>query len=62
MYLNLEIIKIFLNILKITHTFGTDGISSSMLKLLSNELCSPLYIIFNSSLLSGNIPKIGQNL
>ena len=29
-----------------------------MLKLLSNELCSPLYIIFNSSLLSGNIPKI----
>ena len=29
-----------------------------MLKLLSNELCRPLYIIFNSSLLSGNIPKI----
>ena len=27
-----------------------------MLKLLSNELCRPLYIIFNSSLLSGNIP------
>ena len=38
-----------------THTFGTDGIPSSMLKLLSNELCRPLYIIFNSSLLSGNI-------
>ena len=56
--LNLEIIKIFLNRLKITHTFGTDGIPSSMLKLLSNELCRPLYIIFNSSLLSGNIPKI----
>ena len=55
--LNLEIIKIFLNRLKITHTFGT-GISSSMLKLVSNELCRPLYIIFNSSLLSGNIPKI----
>ena len=53
-----EIIKIFLNRLKITHTFGTDVISSSMLKLLSNELCRPLYIIFNSSLLSGNIPKI----
>ena len=34
------------------------GIPSSMLKLLSNELCRPLYIIFNSSLLSGNIPKI----
>ena len=30
----------------------------SMLKLLSNELCRTLYIIFNSSLLSGNIPKI----
>ena len=59
--LNLEIIKIFLNRLKITHTFGTDGISSSMLKLLSNELCRPLYIIFNSSLLSGNIPKIWKN-
>ena len=29
-----------------------------MLKLLSNELYRPLYIIFNSSLLSGNIPKI----
>ena len=29
-----------------------------MLKLLSNELCRPLYIIFNSSLLSSNIPKI----
>ena len=29
-----------------------------MLKLLSYELCRPLYIIFNSSLLSGNIPKI----
>ena len=29
-----------------------------MLKLLSNELCRSLYIIFNSSLLSGNIPKI----
>ena len=29
-----------------------------MLKLLSNELCMPLYIIFNSSLLSGNIPTI----
>ena len=56
--LNLEIIKIFLNRLKITHTFGTDGIPSSMLKVLSNELCRPLYIIFNSSLLSGNIPKI----
>ena len=28
-----------------------------MLKLLSNELCRPLYIIFNSSL-SGIIPKI----
>ena len=45
--LNLEIIKIFLNRLKITHTFGTDGIPSSMLTLLSNELCRPLYIIFN---------------
>ena len=56
--LNLEIIKIFLNRLKITHTFGTDGIPSSLLKLLSNELCRPVYIIFNSSLLSGNIPKI----
>ena len=56
--LNLEIIKIFLNRLKITHTFGTDGIPSSMLKLLSNELCRPLYIIFNSSLLSGNIHNI----
>ena len=33
--LNPEIIKIFLNRLKITHTFGT-GIPSSMLKLLSN--------------------------
>ena len=53
----LEIIKIFLNRLK-TVTFGTDGIPSSMLKLVSNELCSPLYIIFNSSLLSDNIPKI----
>ena len=42
--LNLEIIKIFLNRLKITHTFGTDGIPSSILKLLSNELCRPLYI------------------
>ena len=29
-----------------------------MLKLLFNELCRPLYIIFNSSLLSGNIPTI----
>ena len=29
-----------------------------MLKLLSNELCRPLYIIFNSSLLSGNIQTI----
>ena len=29
-----------------------------MLELLSNKLCRPLYIIFNSSLLSGNIPKI----
>ena len=56
--INLEIIKIFVNRLKITHTFGTDGIPSSMLKLLSNELCRTLYIIFNSSLLSGNIPKI----
>ena len=56
--LNLEIIKIFLNRLQITHTFGTDGIPYSMLKLLSNELCRPLYIIFNASLLSGNIPKI----
>ena len=28
-----------------------------MLKLLSNELCRSLYIIFNSSL-SGNIPTI----
>ena len=37
--LNHEIIKIFLNRLKITHTFGTDGIPYSMLKLLSNELC-----------------------
>ena len=52
--LNPEIIKIFLNRLKSTHTFGT----SSMLQLLSNELFRPLYIIFNSSLLSGNIPKI----
>ena len=33
-------------------------VPSSMLKLVSNELCRPLYIIFNSSLLSGNIPKI----
>ena len=56
--LNIEIIKIFLNRLKITHTFGINGIPSSMLKLLSNELCRPLYIIFNSSLLSVNIPKI----
>ena len=57
--LNLEIIKIFVNRLKITHTFGTDGIPSSMLTLLSNELCRPLYIIFNSSLLSGiYIPTI----
>ena len=29
-----------------------------MLKLLSNEKCGPLYIIFNSSLLSGNIQNI----
>ena len=29
-----------------------------MLQLLSNELCRPLYIIFNSYLLSGNIPTI----
>ena len=56
--LNLEIIKIFLNRLQITHTFGTDGIPSSMLKLLSNELCRLLYIIFNSYLLSGTIPNI----
>ena len=45
-----------------THTFRTDGIPSSMLTVLSNELCSHLYIIFNSSLLTGNIPKIGKNL
>ena len=56
--LNPEIIKIFLNRLNMTHTFGTDGIPSSMLKLVSNELCRTLYIIFNSSLLSGNIPTI----
>ena len=56
--LNPEIIKIFLNKLKITHTIGTDGITYSMLKLLSNDLCRPLYIMFNSSLLSGNIPNI----
>ena len=29
-----------------------------MLTLLLNELCRPLYIIFNSFLLSGNIPTI----
>ena len=29
-----------------------------MLNLLSNELCRPLYINFNTSVLSGNIPKI----
>ena len=52
-YLNLKIIKIFLNRLQITHTFGTDGIPSSMLKLLSNELCRPLYIIFYSFFIIG---------
>ena len=56
--LNPEIIKIFLNRIKITYTFGTDGIPSFILTLLSNELCRPLYIIFKSSLLSGNIPKM----
>ena len=50
-------INIFLNRLQITHTFGTNGIPSSMLTLLSNELCRPLYIIFNSSLLIDNLFK-----
>ena len=31
-----------------------------MLKLLSNKLCKPLYIIFNSSLLSGIYVKFGK--
>ena len=41
--LNPEIIKIFFNRIQITHTFGTDGILSSILKVLSNELYRPLY-------------------
>ena len=41
-----------------TNYFGTNGRPYSMLTLLSNELCRPLYIIFNSSLISGNIPII----
>ena len=60
--LNLEIIKIFLNKLKITHTFGTYVIPSSMLTLLSNELCRPLYIIFNSYLLSVIYRQFGKKI
>ena len=45
--INPEIIKLFLNILQIIHTFGTSGIPCSMLTLVSNELCRLLYIIFN---------------
>ena len=63
--MNPEIIKICLNILKIIKSFETDGIPHFMLiTILYNELCKPLYyfiftyIIFNSTLLSGNIPKI----
>ena len=56
--INPEIIKIFLNSLKITHTFGTYGIPYYMLTLLSNKLCRPLYIIFNYSILAGNILNI----
>ena len=36
------------NRIHITHTLGTDGIPSSLLALLSNELRMSLYFIFNS--------------
>ena len=44
--LNFEIIKIFLNRLKITHTFEPDGIPYYMLTLLSNDRKNGLYILF----------------
>ena len=51
-----EITKIILS-LKNKNSSGYDGISNVLLKKLTPEICYPLSIIFNKSILEGKFPK-----
>ena len=43
------------------YSSSPDGIPSAVLKVLSYELCTPLYIIFKISIDSGTCPLLWKN-
>ena len=49
-------IQIVINNLNNKCSFGHDGISQKLLKLLNQNLCEPLSILINKSILEGEVP------
>jgi hypothetical protein len=54
---NVQEIQRIISNMKNKTSFGSDKISNKMLKILSNEICIPLEIIFNKSIIEGKVPR-----
>ena len=56
--LSTERVRKFMCMLPNKHSRSPDGIPSAVLKVLSYELCTPLYILFKMSIDSGTCPLL----
>jgi len=55
--INNQITKNIINSIKISHSRGHDGITSELLKLINDDICSSITLIINQSLASGIFPS-----
>ena len=59
--LSTERVRKFMCMLPNKYSRSPDGIPSAVLKVLSYELCTPLYILFKMSIDSGTCPLLWKN-
>ena len=59
--LSTEHVRKFMCMLRNKYSRSPDGIPSAVLKVLSYELCTPLYILFKMSIDSGTCPLLWKN-